>query len=200
MRCGFRGPPPSSAISSASCGVTRRSASEDPIMARKRRRTVLLIDVTRPRALDHMVGMLPGNGKGIVGAEGVDDDDLVGPGDRRQGVADIPCFVLGDDGDREFRHAASVLGGRVGQVGRVGRVGRVGAPAYARRGRANPGEVSASDRRGWGRRGWKKSRQPHLPHPPYRHCCCDLALPPVWTFEPAPAVVRPPVPPLRGTY
>ena len=58
----------------------------------------------------------PRDGDGVVGAFGVDDDDLVGPGDGLERGRDVGGFVVGDDGDRD-RHGhqciQQVPGGRL---------------------------------------------------------------------------------------
>ena len=84
---------------------------QDPVVPRNRRGVVLLIDVAGPVADDHAVGVPLRDPNGLIGAEGVDDDDLVGKGDGRQRVVDACRFVLGDDGDRELRHSRSVADG-----------------------------------------------------------------------------------------
>ena len=55
---------------------------QNPVVARERRRVVLLRDVAGPLADDDAIGVPPRDRDGVVGALRVDDDDLVGPGDR----------------------------------------------------------------------------------------------------------------------
>ena len=70
---------------------------------------VLLIDVAGPRPDVHAVGELPGDGDRVVGALRVDDDDLVGPGERGQRVGDRVGLVLRDDGGGDGRHCSGIV-------------------------------------------------------------------------------------------
>jgi hypothetical protein len=55
--------------------------------------------------LHHTRGVAPGDGDGIVAAARVDNDDLVGPGDRFERPGDMVPFVMGDDRDGQAGHA-----------------------------------------------------------------------------------------------
>ena len=68
---------------------------QDPVVRRQRRREVLLRDVPGPRSrtITRSVNCRAMR-DGVVGALGVDDDDLVGPADRRQRRRDVRRFVL----------------------------------------------------------------------------------------------------------
>ena len=81
---------------------------QDPVVARDRRRVVFLGDVAGPLAHDDMWREPLRDRHGVVGAAGIDDDQLVGPGDRLQRLADVRRFVPGDDRDRELRHGRSL--------------------------------------------------------------------------------------------
>ena len=97
--------------------VRRRRATESSRGSRATRRSSSA-RCNRP-VVDHdAIGVLPRDGDGLVAAVGIDDDDLVGPGDRCQRRAEIRRFVPGDHRDREFRHRWSVL--RSGGRGKAG--------------------------------------------------------------------------------
>jgi hypothetical protein len=85
---------------------------QNPVVARQRRGVVLLFDVAQPVVDDDAVREPAGDGDGVVSTAGIDDDDLVGPGDRRQRRTEIGGFVLRDNRDRHLRHGGSVLEGR----------------------------------------------------------------------------------------
>jgi hypothetical protein len=58
---------------------------------------ILLVDITLPGSHVHAIRKLAGNRDGVIRALRVDDDDLVGPGERLQRVGDRVGFVFGDD-------------------------------------------------------------------------------------------------------
>ena len=80
-------------------GIERK----DPVVAGLLGGEILLRDVAGPRPHDHLVGELPRNRDGVVGALAVDDDDLVGPREGLERGLDVRRFVEGDDGGRD-RH------------------------------------------------------------------------------------------------
>src|SRR5262249_29595638 len=82
---------------------------QDPVPRREVDRGVLLERVTGPRPDDDVIGELARDGRRLVLGLRVDDDDLVGPGDRLQAGAQALFFVARDDGDRKARspHRAS---------------------------------------------------------------------------------------------
>ena len=64
---------------------------------------VLLVGIVRPLAFDDAFGEFPGQLDRAVGAEAVDDDDLVGdPGQTPQGGLDIGLFVERNDDRGNF--------------------------------------------------------------------------------------------------
>jgi hypothetical protein len=54
---------------------------EDPVVAGQAGRVVLLVRITAPGPHFDARRVLASDGQGLVGAPGVDDDPLVGPGD-----------------------------------------------------------------------------------------------------------------------
>ena len=92
---------------------------QDPVMAREPRSEVLLIAVAGPWTHLDARSMATGNGHGVVGAVGIDDDDLVGPGHRFERRPDVSRFVVGDDRDGQL-HAGECsrasLSGKGGHV------------------------------------------------------------------------------------
>ena len=73
-----------------------------------RRGVVLLRAVARPGAHLDARGMSPRDRRRVVGALGIDDDDLVGPCDRGERRVDIRRFVPSYDRDGQFRHTGSL--------------------------------------------------------------------------------------------
>ena len=70
---------------------------------------ILLIDVAVPGTHVHAIGELARDRDRVVRALGVDDDDLVGPGERRQRVGDCVGLVLRDDGGGDGRHCSGIV-------------------------------------------------------------------------------------------
>ena len=62
-----------------------------------------------------LVGELAGDGHGVVGALGVDDDDLVGPADRLERRGKIAGLVARNDRDGHLLHAQQCRAGRSGE-------------------------------------------------------------------------------------
>ena len=87
---------------------------EDPVVPGERGRVVLLRAVARPVPHEHPVGVPPRDLDRAIGAARVHDDDVVGPGDRVQGPAQVRLLVPGDDGHRELRHGGSLAGPEAG--------------------------------------------------------------------------------------
>ena len=81
---------------------------QDPVVARDRRRVILLIDVSRPLADEDAVSVSLRDGDRRIRALRIDDDDFVRPGDRCQRLTNVCRFVAGDDRDRKLRHPGSL--------------------------------------------------------------------------------------------
>ena len=78
---------------------------EHPVVRGQPGRVVLLVAVARPVSMAHAVGMTARQRDRLVGAPAIDDDDLVGPRNRRKRVVDVRRLVQRDDDDRQLRHA-----------------------------------------------------------------------------------------------
>jgi hypothetical protein len=77
---------------------------QDPVVRRDRGGVVLLRAEPRPGSDLDPIGVPTRDRDGVVGALGVDDDDLVRPAHRRQRRLDIRRFVPGDDRNGQLRH------------------------------------------------------------------------------------------------
>ena len=86
-------------------GVERKN----PVVGREGCGVILLIDVAVPRAHVDAIGELPRDRDRVVRALGVDDDDLVGPGEGLQRVGDRVGFVLRDDRGGDGRHCSGIV-------------------------------------------------------------------------------------------
>ena len=86
-------------------GVERKN----PVVGRQARGVIFLLDVAVPRPHVDAIGEPARDRHGVVGAFRIDDDDLVGPGERRQRVGDGVGFVLRDDDGGNGRHCSGIV-------------------------------------------------------------------------------------------
>ena len=63
---------------------------------------VALADLPQPFVLVDMVGVMFGDFHGSVGAETIDDDDFIAPGEGLQTSFDLAFLVEDDDAGRNF--------------------------------------------------------------------------------------------------
>src|SRR4030095_15051924 len=84
---------------------------ENPVMAGEAGGEILLVDVAGPCSCLSYRSLRAGDGKRVVRAARVDDDDLVGPGGTVDGISDMSGFVERDDSDRDTRHGGDVIAG-----------------------------------------------------------------------------------------
>ena len=77
---------------------------EDPVAGALGEGEVLLLGEAGPGAVEDSGVEAAGDVEGAVGGAGVDDDDLVGPGDAGEGAREVLFFVEGDDRDGQERH------------------------------------------------------------------------------------------------
>src|SRR4029079_9036514 len=82
-----------------------RVDAEDPVIACLLSGKVFLSRVTGPRSNIDSIGECASDFSRSIGALRVDDDDLIGPGERFQSSLDVVLFVKRDDGGGDFHWA-----------------------------------------------------------------------------------------------
>ena len=111
-----------------------RVDEQDPLAAREVARDRLLPDVAHPPVLEDAIGVLARDLPRAVGAEGVDDDDLVGPLHALEAAADVVLLVARDDAHGE-EGPGGVVGGHGKRAGGSARIAARRPQAYSSRGR-----------------------------------------------------------------
>ena len=75
----------------------------------------LLLNVPRPRALNHAVRILPADLDCSIGRKRIDNNNFIAPLDTFQAASDVPLFVVTDNAARDWR----ALGYRPSQQNRI---------------------------------------------------------------------------------
>ena len=86
---------------------------EDPVAGALREGEVFLCSEAGPGAVEDGGVEAACDLEGTIGGAGVDDEDLVGPGDAGEGAREVRFFVEGDDRDGQERHRGRSFPGDV---------------------------------------------------------------------------------------
>ena len=78
--------------------------AQHPVVRHQLQHAVAELPEAGKVALVDLVGVLPADLLGAVGAVGIKDYDLIGPDDAVEGVSDLRFLVKGEDVSRELRH------------------------------------------------------------------------------------------------
>src|SRR2546427_561510 len=78
--------------------------AQHPVVRHQIQRLIAELPEARKVALIDLVRVFPADLLSPVGAVGVQDDDLVGPGEALEGTTDLPFLVERQDVSRELRH------------------------------------------------------------------------------------------------